>query len=184
MRPIFITGNQNKVDRLNELLGFKLEHKKIELDEIQSLHLERIVEHKARQAYGLIGQPVLVEDVALGFTALSGLPGPFIKFFVDSEQKLEMCCRILDGFSDRSARAQAAFGYYDGTTLKILVGGLDGEIARHPSTAEGWDWDKIFCPVGYEGKTRAELSATDDETTYLSIKPVAELKKFLRGVEA
>lgn len=61
MRPIFITGNQNKVDRLNELLGFKLEHKKIELDEIQSLHLERIVEHKARQAYGLIGQPVLIE---------------------------------------------------------------------------------------------------------------------------
>ncbi len=47
----FITGNQNKADYLSRYLGFPVEHIKIDLDEIQSLNLNEIVEHKVRQAY-------------------------------------------------------------------------------------------------------------------------------------
>ena len=68
IRPVFITGNQNKADYLAKMLGIELEHQKIHLDEIQSTSLEEIVEHKARQAYELIHKPVLVEDVALALT--------------------------------------------------------------------------------------------------------------------
>ena len=64
-QPIFITGNQNKADYLAQMLGVPLEHQKIELDEIQSTQLEAIVERKVKQAYAIVGQPVLVEDVAL-----------------------------------------------------------------------------------------------------------------------
>jgi len=54
---------------------------KIDLDELQSLDLRVIVEHKVRQAYEKVGGPVLVEDVSLEFLALGRIPGPFIKFF-------------------------------------------------------------------------------------------------------
>lgn len=77
----FITGNQHKADYLSHILGVPLRHQAVDLTEIQSTSLEEIVEHKVRQAYMVARCPVLVEDVALGFTALGGLPGPFIKFF-------------------------------------------------------------------------------------------------------
>jgi inosine/xanthosine triphosphate pyrophosphatase family protein len=45
-------------------------HEKIELDEIQSLDLGEVVEHKVRQAYEIAKKPILVEDTALEFLAL------------------------------------------------------------------------------------------------------------------
>ena len=110
----FITGNQHKADTLARVLGLPLRHQAVDLTEIQSTSLEEIVEHKVRQAYMVAKCPVLVEDVALGFTALGGLPGPFIKFFVEAPNGLEKLCRMLDGFDDRSAVVACVFGYYDG----------------------------------------------------------------------
>ncbi|MEX0917047.1 MAG: non-canonical purine NTP pyrophosphatase [Candidatus Paceibacterota bacterium] len=55
------------------------------MDEIQSLNLKEIVEHKVRQAYELIRKPVIVEDVALGFAALVGyFDGENLELFEDS----------------------------------------------------------------------------------------------------
>lgn len=181
-RPVYVTGNQKKAEYLARLLGFRLEHQKLELDELQSVRLEEVVEHKARQAYALLGQPVLVEDSSLGFSALGGLPGPFIKFFVDTAG-LEAVCRMLDGFVDRSAVASAVYGYYDGVTLELLRGDLPGVIAQHPTEA-GWDWDRIFCPEGYGGKTRGQLTPEQDDQTYTTIKPIAALRDFLEMVHA
>jgi non-canonical purine NTP pyrophosphatase (RdgB/HAM1 family) len=178
--PIFITGNQKKADYLSEMLGIALSHQKVELDEIQSEDLNRIVGHKAMQAYDLVGRPVLVEDVSLGFAALNGLPGPFIKFFVESPDGLEKLCRMLDGFDDRSARAECVFGYYDGDAVQLLRGGLDGTIADSPRGENGFGWDQIFIPNGYDGKTRAEMTPSDDARTYATIKPFEALRLFLK----
>lgn len=179
MKPIFITGNADKAAYLANNLGVELDHQKIDLDEIQSTSLEEIVEHKVRQAYNQIGKPVLVEDVALGFDALGGLPGPFIKFFVDTPNGLDTLCRMLDGFNNRKAEASCVYGYYDGIRLELFRGALGGEIAPSPRGEGGFGWDKIFCPDGYEGKTRAELSAADDHATYTTIKPYTALREFL-----
>lgn len=181
--PVFITGNQHKADYLGKLLGTELRHQKVDLDEIQSTNLEEVVSHKAKQAYRIIGRPVLVEDVALGFAALDGLPGPFVKFFVDAKNGLENMCRMLDGFDDRRARAECMFAYYDGAECVVLRGGLDGTIAESPRGEGGFGWDRIFCPEGYENKTRAELILEQNEATYQTIKPIAELRTFLKNLQ-
>lgn len=178
-RPVFITGNQHKADYLASMLGIPLAHQKVDLDEIQSMSLDEIVEHKVRQAYAHVNRPVLVEDVGLHFSALSGLPGPFIKFFVEAPDGLEVLCRMLDGFGDRSARAECVFGYYDGGEVVLIRGGLDGKIASSPRGQNGYGWDAIFEPDGYGGKTRAELTPDDDAATYASIKPFEKLRQFL-----
>lgn len=178
--PVFITGNQSKADYLAALLGVQLAHQKIELDEIQSVSLEEIVTHKVKQAYAAIQKPVLVEDVALGFDAISGLPGPFVKFFVDAPDGLENLCRMLDGFSDRGAVAKSVFGYYDGVEVQLFAGELRGTIAQHPRGDGGFGWDKIFEPTGYDGRTRAELNPDEDQETYVTIKPFAQLKAYLQ----
>jgi inosine triphosphate pyrophosphatase len=180
-KPVFITGNQNKADYLAKMLGIELEHQKVDLDELQSRSLDEIVEHKVRQAYQLIGRPALVEDVSLGFAAYDNLPGPFIKFFIDQPDGLEKLCRMLDPFEDRTALAECVFGYYDGEHLELLRGSLRGTITDHPRGENGFGWDKIFVPDGFDGKTRAQLNPSDDAKTYATIKPFAALREFLDG---
>lgn len=178
----FITGNQNKADNLARFLGVPVDHRKIELDEIQSTNLEEVVEHKVRQAYDITKVPVLVDDVGLGFMALNGLPGPFIKFFVEQPEGNEKLCRILDSFDDRGATGTSTMGYFDGTNLKIFSGHISGFIAEHPRGDGGYGWDDIFCPEGYSGKTRSELTPEEYEAVYRTIRPLDELKDFLESV--
>ena len=179
----FITGNPHKADYLSRMLGLPLKHRAVDLTEIQSTSLEEIVEHKVRQAYAVAKRPVLVEDVALEFMALSGLPGPFIKFFVEAPNGLENLCRMLDGFDDRSAAAACVFGYYDGEQVKLFRAELGGVIAKHPAGNGGFGWDKIFCPDGYGGRTRAELYADEYVVTYPTIKPIDAVRQFLATLE-
>jgi len=172
----FITGNQSKADYLAKYLGFSVDHKKIDLDEIQSLDLKKIVEHKVRQAYDLIKKPVIVEDVSLEFAALGKLPGLFIKYFVE-KVPFKTICSMIDE-KTRKATARCVFGYFDGKNLRMFEGKLDGKIALKPAGKNGYGWDKIFIPKGY-AVTRALLSEEDDRRTYLKTKPFAKLKKFL-----
>ena len=183
MLPVFITGNQDKADYLSRTLGIALEHQKVELDEIQSPDPRAVVEHKVRQAYRLLNKPVLVEDTSLSFVALGGLPGTFVKFFVDAENGLENMCRMLDGFEDRSAYASATYGYFDGRKARFFAGRLDGVIADHPRGTGGYGWDKIFIPNGYGGLTRAELSGEDDVESYRRIRDSAGLRDFISTLQ-
>jgi inosine triphosphate pyrophosphatase len=108
----FITGNQKKAEYLQKYLGVPIAHKKIDLDELQSLELREIVEHKLRQAFAHLKSPVLVEDSALEFCALGKLPGTFIKFF-EQEMSFTDICSLLNN-KERSAIAKCGFGYFDG----------------------------------------------------------------------
>jgi non-canonical purine NTP pyrophosphatase (RdgB/HAM1 family) len=183
MLPVFITGNQNKVDYLSKTVGVELSHQKIDLDEIQSPDPIAVAEHKVRQAYDIVGMPVLVEDTSLSFNALGGLPGTFVKFFVESENGLENMCRMLDGLQDRSAYASAVYAYYDGTDLKTFSGRLNGIIASSPRGSGGYGWDQIFEPEGYSGLTRAELSPEQDRESYDKIRDTNSLRLFLQSIK-
>jgi inosine triphosphate pyrophosphatase len=179
MQPItFITGNPAKAAYLASYLEVAVAHQKIELTEIQSLDLRMVVAHKVRAAYDIVRTPVLVEDVALEFSALGRLPGTFIRFYVD-EVAFETICRTLDGLS-RKAVARCVFGYYDGMTMQLFEGYMNGMIAEHPRGKRGYGWDQLFIPEGYT-QTRAEMNEADDKATYTTIKPFAALRDFLNS---
>ena len=114
----FITGNQKKADYLEKYLGFPIAHTKLDLDEIQSLDIREVVEHKVKQAYAILGSPVLVEDSGIEFCALGKLPGTFTKFFLE-ELSSETLCSLLDN-KDRSAIARCVFAYFDGEKLEFF----------------------------------------------------------------
>lgn len=175
----FITWNQNKADYLAKYLWIKVLHEKIDTDEIQSLDLDEVVEHKVRQAYAIAKKPILVEDTALEFSALGKLPGTFIKFFVQ-ELGHEWLCRLLDG-RDRSAIARTKYAYFDGTHLEVFTGELRWAIAEHPGFDNGFAWDRIFIPDGYT-VVRPELNEEDYKITYLKVKPIEAVREFLLSI--
>jgi inosine triphosphate pyrophosphatase len=121
---------------------------------------------------------VLVEDVSLVFNALSELPGPYIKWFVESAGA-EACCRMLDGFSDRSAIIQCTFGYYDGTKIEFFDSASPGSISMQPRGDNGFGFDRFFINKGYDS-TRAEMPQQENEKTYAEImKPFSKIKAFI-----
>ena len=89
---------------------------------------------------------------------------------------------MLDAFPDRGARGECMYGYYDGNRLELLLGGIDGQIAKHPRGSGGFGWDQIFCPEGYVGRTRAELTEDEYAAVYEIIKPLPALRKFLTSI--
>lgn len=182
MKVTFITGNEHKARVLEKYLGYPVNHQKVELDEIQSLDLDQIIDHKVRQAFSILESPVLVEDVGLVIDEMGKLPGPFIKWFVD-DMGLEKICRLVDGFSDRKARAQIAFGYFDGDLIKIFSGEVKGQISNEPRGDDSFGWNPIFIPDGAD-KTYAEMDG--DETLRFSLRTTTvfpEIKDFLNSLD-
>ena len=181
--PVFITGNQNKADYLARQLGIAIRHQSVDLDELQSLDPHVIVTHKLQQAYSIVQAPVLVEDVSLVFTALGKLPGPYIKWFVEYAGA-DACCKMLDGFDDRSATIRCTFGFYDGDTIKLFDSIMPGTIAKAPAGTNGFGFDTIFINEG-KSITRAEMSQEENEHTYATtMKPFRQVREFLESYDA
>lgn len=175
---VFITGNEHKAKQLSQWLGIEIEHQKLDLDEIQSLDIREVVEHKARQAYATIKRPVIVEDVAMVFTAFKQLPGPFIKWF-EKGSSLDVICRMLDAFEDRTAIAHTMYGLFDGESLHFFEGVMRGTIAPSPRGKNGFGFDSIFINEG-QPLTRGEMDEETYSQTSYRQEALAELRKFLQ----
>lgn len=178
MKVVFVTGNQHKADKTAQLLDRAIDHEKLDLDEIQTTNVAELAEHKVRQAYEILKKPVIIDDYGLGFDALDGMPGPFIKFFVMIDDGLEKLCRMLDGFDSRRATTCCVMAFYDGKTLRVFEKYTTGDIAVHPSGENGIHTDRIFRPDGYH-QTRAEMDDITYDEVYRQVRPLDELKECL-----
>ena len=72
----------------------------------------------------------------------------------------------MDGVTDRRAKFVCAAAIaYRGKEVKIFVGEVKGTIALAPSGSNGFGYDPVFIPDGFE-KSFAEL--TEDEKNAIS----------------
>jgi inosine triphosphate pyrophosphatase len=174
---VFITGNQRKVDYLKMWLGLPVDHRKLDLDELQSLDPRVVAEHKARQAYGILKEPVLIEDTALTFTAMGRLPGTFVKYFLE-EIGNEGLCKIADSLEHREAVATVTYAFCDGDQVHFFEGNVRGHLPPAPRGTNGMGWDPSFIP---EGATQTFAEMTDDEKKNYSARAIAtkKLREFL-----
>ena len=78
---LFITGNKNKVKEFQEILGFKIESRDLDIQEMQEVDVLKVSADKAKKAFQILKRPVITEDTGLFFDELNGLPGALIKWF-------------------------------------------------------------------------------------------------------
>ncbi|HSW98484.1 MAG TPA: non-canonical purine NTP pyrophosphatase [Candidatus Saccharimonadales bacterium] len=173
----FITGNQRKVDYLKQWLGLPVRHHKLDLDELQSLDTRVVAEHKARQAYKMLQEPVLIEDTALTFVAMGRLPGTYIKWFLE-EIGAAGLCKIAGTLPSRQAYATVTYAFCDGKDVHFFTGRVDGVVAPEPRGGGGMGWDPAFIP---DGSTKTFAEMTPDEVTQFSprVRAIKPLKAFL-----
>lgn len=152
----FITGNANKLREVKAILepaGVVVRSEAVDLPELQGT-VEAVTLEKCRVAADRVRGPVLVEDTCLCFNALGGLPGVYIKWFVEGVG-LDGLNKLLAAYDDKSAQAVCTFAFSGGPGNEPILfqGRTDGKIvpARGPPA---FGWDPIF---EYEGKTYAEM---------------------------
>lgn len=161
----FVTGNKNKLTEVQAILADVLPNLKsepLDLPEYQG-ESEEISKAKAILAAEKINGPVLVEDTSLCFNALQGLPGPYIKWFLDKLGH-DGLNRLLAGFDDKTAYARCDFAFCAGPSQEPIVftGRCPGRIvsARGPNT---FGWDPIFQPDNDRGEPGSQTFAEMDK---------------------
>lgn len=173
----FVTGNLNKVRELENYLGVTVMQKELALPEMQSLDVEEVAKVKAQKAYELLGVPALVEDTALTFLALGKLPGPFIKYFLESIHN-DGLVKLLNNFENREVVATTCFALADESGVQTFVGETLGVVADKPRGEDRFGWDMIFIPMGYT-ETWAEMSLEEKQKTSMRRKALDKLQKCL-----
>jgi non-canonical purine NTP pyrophosphatase (RdgB/HAM1 family) len=173
----FITGNANKADQLGRYLSFPVSHTKLDISEIQSLDLEEVAIEKAKAAYAILGTPVLVEDTALTFESLNGLPGTLIKWFFESVGN-EGLCKILNGYQSRAAKAETCFALCDETGVHLFKGACEGRVPDSPRGDTDFGWNSIFIPEDTD-LTWAEMDSEQSAVTSMRRRAIEKLSVFL-----
>ncbi|KAF9934281.1 hypothetical protein FBU30_002699 [Linnemannia zychae] len=180
---VFVTGNKNKLAEAKGILGdhFQLESVNIDLPELQGTSEEIAIE-KCRQAAKIVNGPVFVEDTGLGFNALNGLPGPYIKWFLESAG-LDGLNKMLVGFKDNGAAAYCNIAYTTGPDAEPILfeGRVEGKIvdARGPTR---FGWDPVFQPDGFD-QTYAEIDASVKNTMSHRYLAICKLREYLAKQE-
>jgi len=155
----FVTGNLRKLEEAQMIIDsscnipFKLQARgDFDLDELQSDNPEKVAAAKCRLAATVVGGPVIIDDTSLCFEALGGMPGPYIKWFMDS-CGCDGLVKMLNGFDNRRAFAQCSIAFSPGPGSEpcIFTGRTTGNIVTKycEETAAkmgGFGWDAIFVP--------------------------------------
>lgn len=174
MKIIFLTGNQGKLSEATSIIP-EIEGIEIDLPEVQEIDAKKIIENKLKEAAKHLEDNLIVEDTSLYLDGLGGLPGPLIKWFMKTIGN-EGLVKIADSFGNK-AEARTWIGYLNNGKVEFFEGVIKGTIVE-PRGENGFGWDAIFQPEGYE-KTFAEM--TMEEKNELSMRKIAfqRLKDYL-----
>lgn len=150
MRAVtFASTNKEKYREVQSILSsydITVDFAQINLIEIQSDSLEEIAKEKAKSAFSQVKRPVIVEDDGLFIDALKGFPGQYSSFVCKTIGN-EGVLKLLAGSAGRLASFRSLIAFYDGKSLSISEGIVDGRISDK-MTKGGWGYDPIFVPVG------------------------------------
>ena len=179
----FITGNAKKLEEFMSIMtgdlteAYNVTNLGLNLMEIQGKP-EEIAKHKVKLDATKCNTPVLIEDVSLCFNAFNGLPGPYIKDFLDSVGR-EGLWKMIQNFEDKTAYAQCIFAFCEGPDAEPIVfnGRCNGRIVE-PRGDNAFGWDPVFQPDGFD-QTFAEMSLEIKNTISHRGNALALVKQFL-----
>ena len=122
--------------------------------------------------------PVMGEDTSLCFNALGGLPGPYIKWFLEKTGHAGLN-NLLAAYDDKSEYAQCIFSFSAGRGARVHT--FDGRTAGTIVPARGptdFGWDPVFQPDGHEA-TYAEMDKATKNAISHRYRALDSLRKWL-----
>ena len=140
---------------------------------------------KARHIYNIYQQNCFADDSGLEIEALNGEPGVYSARYagepVNHQKNNEKVLHALLGKSNRNAAFRTVIALIFKGKEFIFEGKVDGKITEQLSGSNGFGYDPIFKPNGYD-KCFAEMSLS--EKTQISHRgiAVAKLAAFIKNI--
>lgn len=182
MKIEYVTSNAGKFEEAQHVLeGWDLEQVSIDLVEIQGDRQE-IIRAKAYEALCILERPLIVEDVSVYCSALNGLPGPYIKAFLQLLGP-DGIADLIHRYDDHHAQVICTVAFIKpGGDPICFEGMIEGAIVKaRGSTKHGnLSWNGNFQPKGSE-KTFGELSMKELSNISMRRMALEKLKAYLQN---
>jgi XTP/dITP diphosphohydrolase len=201
MKIVFATNNQHKLEEIRSILGDSIEV--LSLKDIgcdvdipeTGKTLEENALQKAQYVYDHYHMDCFADDTGLEVDALNGAPGVYSARYAggeghDSEANMTKLLHELGENNNRNARFRTVIALIQKknvcpcgcTSIKEVhqfEGIVEGEIIRERRGGEGFGYDPIFQPSGYD-QTFAELGMDIKNHISHRARATAKLAEFLK----
>lgn len=202
MKIVFATNNSHKLQEIRDILGNEFEI--VSLKEIgcdvdipeTGDTLEENALQKAQYVYDHYHISCFADDTGLEVEALNGAPGVHSARYAegtdhDNEANMNKLLQELEGKENRQARFRTVICLIEKkdvcpcgcTSIKKVhrfEGIVNGTIATEKHGTEGFGYDPIFIPEGYN-KSFAELGENIKNCISHRAKAVDKLAEFLKS---
>ncbi|AXJ01605.1 XTP/dITP diphosphohydrolase [Cyclonatronum proteinivorum] len=187
---VLASANPHKVTELREILsgiGVKLKSTsdfpglRDVIEDAETLHGNAL--KKAAYLYETTGLPALADDTGLEVDHLNGAPGVYSARYAGEratyEDNVNKLLRELGSTDNRSARFRTVIAFKNDSGTFFFNGVCEGRITKTPIGDNGFGYDPVFMPEGYN-LTFAELMS--EIKNNISHRGRA-VKKFIRFLE-
>ena len=188
MKIVFATNNAHKLSEVSAVLGegFELVTRR-EVGITEDIPetgetLDENASQKARYVWERTGLDCFADDTGLEVEALNGAPGVRSARYAtdghDFAANNRKLLRELNGEGNRRARFRTVISIIQGGVERQVEGTVEGVIAEMESGSEGFGYDPLFIPNGYD-RTFADMSAEEKNAISHRGRAVANLVKLL-----
>lgn len=188
MKLIFATQNKGKAvevknifkDYNYEIITLSDLNNDIDIEESGSTFIDNAL-IKAKTIYEIYKIPVIADDSGLEVEQLNGNPGVYSARYAGENCSYDDNNRkLIDELKNFPKPHLAKFVcvsiYYDENNAIFSTGELHGEIIETPRGLNGFGYDPIFVPNGYD-KTLAELTLEEKNKISHRAKSFLQLKQ-------
>jgi XTP/dITP diphosphohydrolase len=193
MKLLLATHNSHKTREFRELLG-----KEFPIDDLNSLPKIKVAEEtgatfvenatlKAVSVSKHQNSFTIADDSGLEVDALGGAPGIYSARYAgekaSDQENVTKLLRELKAATSRSARFCCIIALARaGKLLGTFEGTVEGVIVDHPRGTNGFGYDPVFEPNGFE-QTFAEMASGLKNEISHRAKAIAALREGLRKIE-
>ena len=189
MKIVFATNNKHKLEEIKDILGKDFEI--VSLVEIgchedipeTGLTLEENARQKSTYIVEHYNHDCFADDTGLEVDALNGEPGVHSARYAegtdhDSEANMRKLLSKMSNIKDRTARFRTVISLIINGVEHQFEGRVEGRIATEKHGKEGFGYDPIFIPEGYD-KSFAELGEEVKNQISHRARAVKKLAEYL-----
>lgn len=188
---VVASNNQHKLEEIEAIIG-----KYYALQSMASIGFVEEIEEtgttfyenaaiKARAIFKRYGVDCLSDDSGLAIDALNGAPGVYSARFagepVDHQKNIEKVLSRLEGESNRHARFVTVLCLIRNGEEYFFEGEIKGTILNELRGSNGFGYDPIFVPEGYD-KSFAELDPAEKNKISHRSNALQKMQEFLQEI--
>ena len=193
MKIVFATNNKHKLEEIKDILGKEFEI--VSLAEIgcyedipeTGVTLQENARQKSTYVVEHYNQNCFADDTGLEVEALGGAPGVHSARYAegtdhDSEANMRKLLANLEGKDNRKACFRTIISLIIDGEEHQFEGKVEGRIATEKHGTEGFGYDPIFIPEGYD-KSFAELGEEIKNQISHRARAVKKLAEYLERLK-